>query len=181
MLETTLTISSIDETRFITLPDGRRLAYSETGAPDGSPVLYFHGHPGSRLDVAMFDRSILARSGLRMLSIDRPGIGQSDFQPGRAIRDWPADVRGFADALGIQRFAVLGVSGGGPFAAACAQALPERVTKALLVSSVGRFDLPGITKGMGPGLTYFRLGYRFPFLCRLMLRMMASGLKVWAR
>jgi pimeloyl-ACP methyl ester carboxylesterase len=86
-------------------------------------------------------------------------------------------VRELSDELGLEQFSVMGVSGGGPFAAVAAHALPERVQKLGLVSSVGRFNIPGATKGMGPGLVYFQLGRYLPGLSKMMLRMMEKGIK----
>lgn len=162
---------------FVLLRDGRKLAYREYGNRDGKAVLYFHGHPGSRLDLAMFDPAILAASGLRLIAIDRPGIGKSDFKPNRKLTDWPQDVREFADALKLDHFAVMGMSGGGPFAAVCARFLPERVCAATILSGVGRFDLEGATTGMGSGKAYFRLSRHLPLLARLQMSMMGYGLK----
>ena len=167
----------IAQDQFVSLKDGRKLAYTEFGNPAGKAVLYFHGHPGSRLDLAMFDPNVLAQSGLRLLAIDRPGIGLSDFKPGRKLLDWPADVREFADALGLEKFSVMGMSGGGPFVAACACALPDRLKAAVIISGLGRFDLPGATGGMGSGLQYFRMARRFPLLARFQMQMMAYGIK----
>lgn len=167
---------SSQKTSFVTLRDGRKLGYSEFGLPGGKPVLYTHGHPGSRMDIGIIGTEILVQHGLRLIAPDRPGIGISDFLPGRRIIDWPADVVELADSLGIERFSVLSVSCGGPFAAATAYALPYRVKNLVLVSSVGDFNIRGATEGMGPGLMYFRLGRHVPFLSRLMLNMMSSGL-----
>jgi pimeloyl-ACP methyl ester carboxylesterase len=164
------------EVKYVAMRDGRRLGYSEYGVPDGKPVLYFHGHPGSRLDLGMFGIENLKQYGLRIIAPDRPGMGRSDFQPNRRIVDWPADVADLSNALGIQRFAVIGISGGGPFAAVTAHAMPNQVTKLVLASSVGRFEIPGATQGMGPGLMYFRMGRYFPWLVTLQLRLMATGI-----
>ncbi|MDR3576984.1 MAG: alpha/beta hydrolase [Anaerolineaceae bacterium] len=163
--------------KFVSLSDGRKLAYVEYGNPDGKPLLYFHGHPGSRLDLSMFDETVLEGSGLRLLSIDRPGIGLSDFQPGRKLMDWPADVCEFGDALDLGKFSVMGMSGGGPFAAACAYAIPERLHAAAIISGLGRFDLPCATENMGSGLQYFKMAAGFPLLARLQMAMMAYGIK----
>jgi pimeloyl-ACP methyl ester carboxylesterase len=97
----------------LVLRDGRRLGYAQYGQPDGEPIVYFHGHPGSRLE-ARLAHEPAAAPGLRVIALDRPGYGLSDFLPGRAITDWPADVTAAADALGIGRFSVAGASGGGP-------------------------------------------------------------------
>jgi pimeloyl-ACP methyl ester carboxylesterase len=118
------------------LPDGRHLGWCERGDPRGHPVFAFHGLPGSRHQ-AHPDDGIAVRSGARLIHVDRPGFGLSDAFPARTLRDWAADVRALADHLSIARFALVGVSGGGPFACACACELGERVTRAALISSVG--------------------------------------------
>ncbi|TPX12917.1 uncharacterized protein E0L32_006797 [Thyridium curvatum] len=111
------------------LPDGRTLGYAEFGCPNGRPLMWFHGFPMSRLDGWAADR-IARRRGIRVIAPDRPGFGLSTFQPSRRIVDWPADVKALADHIGIKRFAVLGLSGGGPYAVACAYALPEQTMTA---------------------------------------------------
>jgi pimeloyl-ACP methyl ester carboxylesterase len=117
----------------ILLIEGRRLAYTEWGTPDGSPLLYFPGTPGSRLWCP--DERATLSAGVRLIMPDRPGVGRSDVSEGRTLSDWPADVVGLADALGIDRFAVVGVSAGGPYAASCAALIPERLTAVGIVSS----------------------------------------------
>jgi pimeloyl-ACP methyl ester carboxylesterase len=107
--------------------DGRRVAWDEFGDPAGRPLIYAHGWPSSRLQARLLHH--LARErGMRVLALDRPGIGQSTYQPGRTLESWPSLVAAFADAQGIGRFAQLGVSGGGPYVLACAAMLPQRVT-----------------------------------------------------
>src|SRR3990172_1314809 len=105
----------------VRLPDGRKLAYAEFGPPDGHPVLYFHGAPSSRLEPLFLGDAELVRLGLRVIAPDRPGMGGSDFQPGRGFSHWPADVVALADALGLGKFGVFGVSGGGGYVSACAR------------------------------------------------------------
>jgi pimeloyl-ACP methyl ester carboxylesterase len=119
------------KTDFITLPDGRRLAFNRYGDPAGRSVFYFHGCPGSRLEVELSGATLPPAVGL--ISVDRPGIGGSDKKDGRTLLDWPRDVRALADSLDIERFFVVGVSGGGPYAAACAYAMPERIIGTALV------------------------------------------------
>jgi len=133
--------ASTEIPRTLTLSGGRKLAWTEYGDSDGDAVFVFHGTPGSRLMYRLADAPA-QRLGLRLIAPDRPGFGLSDFQPGRKLIDWPNDVRAIADHLGIERFAVAGVSGGGPYTAACAALLPERVTAAALVSPVGPFCAP---------------------------------------
>src|SRR6185312_3853086 len=103
----------------VRLADGRTLACLELGDPSGPPVLYFHGYPGSRLE-ARVAAAAARRLGLRLLAVDRPGFGQSTFQTGRSIGAWAADVAALADRLALGRFSIVGVSGGGPYALACA-------------------------------------------------------------
>jgi Predicted hydrolases or acyltransferases (alpha/beta hydrolase superfamily) len=116
------------------MPDGRRLAYTEWGLPDGKPVLYFHGSPGSRLWCP--DEKATSAARVRLIMPDRPGIGRSDPLEGRTLADWPNDVEVLADALQMSSFAVVGVSAGGPYAAACAALIPGRLSGVAIVSSV---------------------------------------------
>jgi pimeloyl-ACP methyl ester carboxylesterase len=138
----------------VRLADGRTLAYAEFGAEDGAPVFGFHGTPNSRL-VHLGDDQPRA-AGARLILVDRPGFGRSDAQPGREVLDWPRDVEFLADALGIDRFAVFGISGGGAYAAACGYALPARVSAVGLVSSVGPIaDLDAReARAAGPAAVY---------------------------
>src|SRR5215831_6537705 len=110
----------------VELHDGRRLAFAEWGDPQGVTVFYFHGSPVSRLDCP--DEVVTASSRVRLLTVDRSGIGGSDVLPRRTLADWPADVVELADALGVDAFAVTGWSAGGPYAAACAARIPARLT-----------------------------------------------------
>ena len=134
----------------IRLGDGRRLGFMEWGDPHGAPVLEFRGLPGSRLGDAI-DPGFLLAHRIRRITVDRPGTGASDFLPGRTLLDWPQDVAELADALGIGRFTVLGTSGGGPHAAACAYRLPGRIARVTLVSGLGPLDRPGAGDGINAG------------------------------
>jgi len=154
------------------LADGRRLGYARYGRPDGEPILYFHGHPGSRLE-ARFGHEAAAAAGFRVIALDRPGCGLSDFQPGRAITDWPADVAAAADALGIDRFSVAGASGGGPYALACAWQLPARVIQAAVISGAGPYQVRGNTAGVHwQSRVFFPLAARWPALARALMGLM---------
>jgi pimeloyl-ACP methyl ester carboxylesterase len=132
----------------IELQDGRWLGYAEWGDPAGGPLLFFHGWPGSRVEGRLGDDAAKA-SGVRLIAVDRPGMGLSDFQPRRAFVDWPSDVVQLAEALGLDGFAVLGISGGGPYAAACAWKLSDRLTRAGIVSGLAPLSVPGVIAGMG--------------------------------
>lgn len=129
------------------LPDGRALGYAEYGDPQGKAVMSFHGGLSSRLDAAPMDRPCRSL-GVRLIAPDRPGMGHSDFQPRRTLLDWPADAAALADALGIERFAALGWSAGGPYALACARALPDRIPAAATVGSVAPFNLIGTRRDL---------------------------------
>ena len=129
----------------VVLSDGRRLGYRVTGAPDGDPLLYFHGFPGSRLEADLLCKDA-GVAGWRVFAIDRPGMGLSDFVPGRTLHDWPRDVAEFAIALRIDHFTVIGVSGGGPYAAITAWALKKRVRATGIVCGLGPLQ-----KGAGMG------------------------------
>ncbi len=129
------------------LADGRDLGWTEYGDAGGWPVLGFHGTPGSRLQVAVHEAPVLA-AGVRLVAPDRPGYGFSTFQPGRRLVDWPRDVEQLADHLGIDRFSVMGISGGGPHAAACAALLPGRVAAAAIVSGAGPLADPRAAEDM---------------------------------
>src|SRR5439155_16354079 len=102
----------------IRLRDNRLLGYAEYGTSSGYPVIFFHGMPGSRLEGALGHEAAIGQN-VRLVAPDRPGYGLSDFKRRRRMLDWADDVVELADALGIDRFAVAGISGGGPYVAAC--------------------------------------------------------------
>ncbi|MBN2387135.1 MAG: alpha/beta hydrolase [Anaerolineales bacterium] len=144
------------------LSDGRILACAEYGALQGRPVIFFHGLPGSRV-FRPPDR-ITAQQNVRLICCDRPGFGLSTFQPDRRILDWPADIAQLADFLNLDRFAVCGHSGGGPYLLACAHALPDRVTALASLCGVGPLDARGAIAGMEPvNQMGFRLGRCIPW------------------
>jgi pimeloyl-ACP methyl ester carboxylesterase len=164
----------------LTLKDGRRLGYAEYGNPQGKPLFFFHGMPGSRLEGELADAAA-KKLGVRVIATDRPGYGLSDFQPRRTFLDWPADVVALADALAIDRFAVAGVSGGGPYVAACALGIPERLTGAGIIAGVGPYDQPDATEGMGStNRMLFGLAKRFPWLIRLLMAVVSFATRHFA-
>ena len=118
---------------------------AEWGDPDGLPLLGVHGTPGSRISW-WEDPTIYARHGLRRLSVDRAGYGDSTRDPGRAVVDFVADIVAIADALGVDRFAITGGSGGGPHVLACAALLPDRVLRCLAQVSVAPFGEGGLPR-----------------------------------
>ncbi|MFA5787924.1 MAG: alpha/beta hydrolase [Actinomycetota bacterium] len=118
------------------LGDGRALGYGEYGDLNGHPCMFFHGTPGSRYQASILNEPA-GRCGIRVIAPERPGYGLSDFLPGRGFTDWAKDVGELADHLGLSRFAVMGVSGGGGYACACAAVMPERLTSVVLVAAMG--------------------------------------------
>jgi pimeloyl-ACP methyl ester carboxylesterase len=136
--------------RDVDAADGRVIRVAELGDPDGAPVVFHHGWPGCRLLPPSFDEAARERR-VRLISYDRAGYGGSSPKPGRRIADAAADTATVADALGVARFTVWGVSGGGPHALACGALLRERVTAVAAVSGFAPADTPGLvfTEGMG--------------------------------
>lgn len=119
---------------------GRTLKVAEWGEPAGRPVFFLHGTPSSRLERCLHPAAL---AGVRLVTYDRPGYGESDPNPGRTVADVAADVATIADALGLGRFAVYGASGGGPHALACAALLPDRVERAASLSGLAPYDVLG--------------------------------------
>ena len=150
------------------LADGRRLGFAEYGASDGYPVFAFHGTPGSRLMFQLADAPARQR-GLRLIAPERPGYAFSSVQQSRALADWPGDVAELADLLEIERFAVVGVSGGGAYGAACAAHLHARVSATALVSPVGPFGHPDLVPRLNLTERHLFTGIaRSPWRSRLM-------------
>jgi pimeloyl-ACP methyl ester carboxylesterase len=129
-------------TQTVAAADGRSLTIAEWGDTDGFPVFFLHGTPGSRF-VGQANASAYASVGARVITYDRPGYGSSDRFRGRRVVDSVADVSAIADSLGIDRFAVIGGSWGGPHSLAVAARLPERVTRAACRARAAPFDMPG--------------------------------------
>ena len=159
----------------VRLGDGRWLAFERTGLEDATAAVcfYFHGFPGSRLEVRL--AGVAAReAGIQLIGVDRPGFGCSDPHRGRALLDWPADVAELADAIGVARFALLGVSGGAPYAAAVARMLADRVTVAGIVNGLGPPDTVEGRAGLsGVNRAGLALATRAPFL----IPVIAAGLR----
>lgn len=121
----------------VTLPNGRTLGYAQYGDPDGDPVLWFHGTPGARLQVPPEIAAEGEARGLRVISVERPGNGQSTPHLYRRVKHFAPDIEAFADAHGLDRFGLIGLSGGGPYVLACAHQLPERVAAAAVLGGIG--------------------------------------------
>jgi pimeloyl-ACP methyl ester carboxylesterase len=138
--------------RTVHTPDGRVLTVEEAGDPAGRPVLVHNGTPNSRHLYGPDGRDAAER-GLRLIGYDRPGYGGSSPQPGRTVADCAGDARAICAALGIDRLAMWGASGGGPHVLACAALLPDLVVAAASIASLAPFDADGLDyfEGMGQG------------------------------
>ena len=135
-------------TRTVESPDGRTLELHELGDPEGFPVLFHHGTPGSG---TLYER--WETPGIRLVAYDRAGYGGSTRRRGRSVADVVGDVEAIADTLGFERYATWGLSGGGPHALACAALGDERLVAAASLAGVGPWDAPGLDwlAGMGEG------------------------------
>ena len=181
-----VSVAPAEADREVTLGDGRRLAYNVYGDPSGPPVLYLHGFPGSRLEAGLTN-AVATRLGLRLVAPDRPGLGRSDPLPGRTLLDWAADAEELADLLGMERFPVLGVSGGAPYALACAHRLGGRLTRTAVVAGMAPPDTPQGTRGMRWfGRLELFLARHWPSLAGLLFRVAVKavlrhprGMPVW--
>lgn len=122
-------------TRMVQLQNGGCIALDEYGDPAGQPVFFCHGWPSSRM-MGVLTEEAARDLGVRILSPDRPGVNESAFQTGRTLLHWPSLLRELADQLGIDKFRVLGISGGAPYAYVSAWAMPEQVEVIAIVSGV---------------------------------------------
>jgi pimeloyl-ACP methyl ester carboxylesterase len=130
-------------------PAGDLIAWHEFGDRDGRPVFYCHGFPSSGREAALLDAAARELR-LRLIAPDRPGYGGSTPRPARQLADWPTDLAALADHLGLKRFALLGLSGGGPYAVAGAWRLAARLDACTLVCPLGPIYLRDLLAAMNP-------------------------------
>jgi pimeloyl-ACP methyl ester carboxylesterase len=135
-------------TQVVKAPDGRRLSVESLGAPDGKPVFLLHGTPGGR-NGPRPRGIVLHRLGIRLISYDRPGYTGSDRLPGRSVADACIDIEVIADYFGIDRFSIVGRSGGGPHALACAALMNKRVICAAALCSLAPYNAQGLDWSAG--------------------------------
>ncbi|MHA1977220.1 MAG: alpha/beta hydrolase [Candidatus Hodarchaeales archaeon] len=129
------------------LSSGRKLSYAEYGSKEGIPVIYFHGNFGSRLEASFGNEKLLEDLGIRFICPDRPGMGLSGFQEKRSILDWPDDILELVIHLKLEKYALIGGSGGGPYVLACAYKLPQtNIMGSAVVAGLGPYELS--KKGM---------------------------------
>jgi pimeloyl-ACP methyl ester carboxylesterase len=135
---------------------------------NGKPILHFHGHPSSRIEIRFFAKK-LKELGIHGIAVDRPGVGLSDFKLGQTLLEWPDDVIELANHLRLDKFAVEGLSGGGPYAVTCAFKIPERLTYCGIISGMGLINW---SKGgmMRSNRIGFFIARRLPFLIKTLVK-----------
>ncbi|MBS9532748.1 alpha/beta hydrolase [Mycobacterium sp. M1] len=131
----------------IAVGENRRLGFAEFGAPQGRPMFWLHGTPGARRQIPLEARVFAERENIRLIGVDRPGIGSSTPHDYGCILDFADDVRTIADTLGVDDMAVIGLSGGGPYALACAAGMPDRVVSVGVLGGVAPTSGPDGTGG----------------------------------
>ncbi|MCU1426299.1 MAG: alpha/beta hydrolase fold protein [Actinomycetia bacterium] len=169
--------TDVGEVRATRVASGRDVGYYEFGDPSGFPVIALHGTPASGAGFLFAHESARAH-GLRLLAPDRPGVGRSDLVKRRPVRAYASDLAEFADALGIDRFAVLGYSGGGPFACAAAYGLPHRVQSVAVVAGAGQIGVWATPRESDVMDWFFMRAARYsPFVASGLLWMVAEVAK----
>lgn len=155
----------------LTLTSGRRVGMAEFGSPTGAPVIWCHGGLSSRID-ADLAAAAAARSGIRLIALDRPGIGRSSLLAGDEMLRWPGIVAACADHLGLETFGVAGWSAGGPYALACAYLLPGRVRAVATIAGMYPVTDPARRRELGLALDrhLIRLSRTAPRAASLMLQ-----------
>ena len=127
------------------------MGFAEYGDPEGNPVFFFHGTPGSRLQAADFNDAALAKH-CRFFGIDRSGMGLSSLNKQHTLLSWADDIRELADHLNINQFSIIAHSGGAPFAMACAYAIPQRITRVAIVSGLAPTTMLEANEGLNRGM-----------------------------
>lgn len=161
-----LRLPNIDHT--ITFPDGRDLSYAQYGVENGPSVLNFHGLQGSRLGGALYHDAAV-KLGLRVLTIDRPGVRLSSPHIGRSAATFACDVHCLVDHLGLKGWAIMGVSGGGPYALACAQSQPAGLRAVAMVAAMGPHDIGRDGMSTGNRVLFYCFEH-YPWLARFIGR-----------
>ncbi|CAM5698489.1 alpha/beta hydrolase [Mycolicibacterium aubagnense] len=145
-------VMSIDRPKLegnIAVGEGRQISFAEFGNPQGRAVFWLHGTPGARRQIPTEARTFAARKNIRLIGIDRPGIGSSTPYQYENVLGFTDDLRTVANTLGINRFAVIGLSGGGPYTLAAAAAMPDRVVMAAVLGGVAPLiGEDGISSGL---------------------------------
>ncbi len=146
------------------LEDSRNLVYDIYGDMDGFPYFYFHGYPCSRLEARCIHEEATEKN-IKLISIDRPGFGLSDFQKNRTIIDWSKDILSLSEELNIQKFGIVSYSAGAPYALACGYRFPEKLVKVVILAALGGgdFQQPGLKNDHKAA---FRVAGHLPYIYR---------------
>jgi pimeloyl-ACP methyl ester carboxylesterase len=161
----------------VRLSSGAPTSYREVGPTTGRPVLYLHGTPSSRMEVGGTLSDEAATLGLRILAPDRPGYGRTPFVR-YDVRDYPEHIMGLLDVIEVGQVGIIGVSGGGRYACACAARLGSRVSRTALVASTASPDLDGVRATWSKGdRQLYALAVRAPWLLRSYLAVMARRIR----
>ncbi|KAI0817055.1 alpha/beta hydrolase [Xylaria sp. FL0064] len=156
------------DSQTLKLADGRVLGFAEYGSPTGKPVFFFHGFPSSRLEAEGILK-LVPRKDLRIIAPERPGFGLSTFNPRHRITDWPDDVRALAAHLDLNKFTILGGSGGAPYALACARSLPAEMISAVgLLAPAAPWKEAGIAGVPLSSRIVALMGYYWPAVLRVL-------------
>lgn len=183
-----MTLPVCPDTCILPLSHNRQLGFARYGDETGTPLLYLHGLPGSRLECQLIDTPA-RQLGINVIAVDRPGYGTTTPLPGDSLLDWTADIRQLTDYLGWSRFAIIGFSGGGPCALACAHRLADRVTRVALIASLGPIYQRRLLRNMGwlarssflaariaPDLMNFAVGQPLTLLAKHKPRLLINAL-----
>ena len=173
------------------LADGRRLSFAEFGPHDGRPIVWLHGTPGARRQIPPEARRLAVRDNLRIIGVDRPGIGSSTPHLYGSISDFTTDFRTLLDRLGIDQTWVIGLSGGGPYALATGALLPDRVQAVGVLGGVAPTvgvdaidgGLVSLGKRLSPVIAHARvpIGMGLTGMVRLVRPLGQPALKAYAR
>jgi pimeloyl-ACP methyl ester carboxylesterase len=174
----------------VAVRDGRRLSFAEFGSPRGAAIIWMHGTPGGRRQIPVEARAYAAEHDLRIIGIDRPGIGTSTPHLYDNILDWTPDLELLADALAVDTMRVIGLSGGGPYALAAGVALPDRVHGVGVLGGVAPTKGPDAIRGglveLAPyaapivSLTRVPLGYLLAGAIRLIRPLAGPAIDTYA-
>ncbi len=169
-------IEALGSSEFLELPDERILSYYQLGDMSGHPVFYFHGTPSSALEAMLILNEKYIDKRLRIIAINRPGIGSSTAKPGRNIGHFTADVVALANHLQIPTFSVLGYSGGGPYVLACAASIAERLLSAVIVGGAYMINDTATQGNMKRSARLFwKIADRFPIFIPFFLTLMRTA------
>ncbi|MFK8046164.1 MAG: alpha/beta fold hydrolase [Crocinitomicaceae bacterium] len=160
----------------LALKDGRNLGFAEYGDDEGFPIIYCHGSQSSRLEMH-YDMSFASKNGLRVITVDRPGHGLSDFNANGSILGFANDVKALTDHLKIDKFSVVGMSAGAPFALGVAHVFPNNIIKAAIISGFAPYNSESKHYLSKEVKVMLSLAKSFPFLLRIMLKIQSRQLK----